>query len=146
MAPGVQVLSASPVPFPSFSPTGLRKLYNASALRDQVLRSTKPVPDESIARPSIKFIPDRADYDGRTKRIHEKLTPGAKIPDGFFNEITGSRTWDGKDIDIIEDFIIQLTAEEVNEIEGAMKWFKGKSFFLTTYPILSYPLFPSLLY
>ncbi|KAJ4367026.1 hypothetical protein N0V83_007556 [Neocucurbitaria cava] len=124
MAPETLTLSpSSPGPAAEFS--GLRNLYTATEPAKQVIRSNKPTETrEPVVRPSIKFEPDRADYEARSKRILQNWSPDATLPDGYPGQISGQRVWDGKTVGGVEAFALHLKPEEIEEIEDALKQFK----------------------
>ena len=133
MAPETLTLPVSPLEHTQ-GLSGLRKLYQAPESHNQILRSNKTAPDleEPIVRPSIKFQPDRADYEARSKKILESGKHDAALPTGFPREILGKRVWDGKSLGGVSSFAMHLSAGDIEEIESALKWFKGES--KTCYP------------
>ena len=129
MAPETLTLSVSPAA--GFGPSsGLRELYHASDPQDQVIRSTKTRDDfeAEVKRPSIKFQPVQAEYEARSERILANLPPGATLPKEYPKEVTGERLWIGKEVGGVDAFAVQLSSAEIEEIENALKEFKGKSF------------------
>ena len=113
--------------------TGLRTHYAATNLDDQVLRSTKKAAkkelhDVHVDRPSIRFQPSWTDFTARSERLAKRRVglPMPELPLGFPREITGARVWSGRDIEILDDFIIELSSEEITEIEVALVYFQSK--------------------
>ena len=131
MAPST--LTLYPEPAPEHVPgSGLRGLYNAIDPIKQIIRpSAKPVeePQEDVVRPSIQFQPFSEDYEARVKRLEEKrkTLPQETLPEGFPKAIEGDRVWHGKDIKSLEQLMIHFSPADIEELEAALKHFKGKS-------------------
>jgi hypothetical protein len=116
-------------------PSGLRRYYSETSPEKQRFfsKSTHPTkeetPDETpaIQRPSIAFQPNWDDYVARAKRLSEQRSPSEthELPEGFPKAITGARAWSSTDISGLEEFVIQLTATHIAEIESALQYFKG---------------------
>ncbi len=75
-------------------------------------------------QPDIHYTPDLDNYKSRTKRrtTTEKLDPG--LPEGFPSRLGSDLVWNGTDIADRYDWVYQLSADEVEEIETALKHFK----------------------
>ncbi|KAF2761734.1 Clavaminate synthase-like protein [Pseudovirgaria hyperparasitica] len=90
---------------------------------------SKQAPEDSIevVRPSIKFEPDRADFEARVKRLEATRDVNEPLPKGFPRAITGPRVWYGRDIGGVDALITELTKDEIAEVEAALQYFKGTS-------------------
>ena len=116
--------------------TGLRAHYAATNLEDQVLRSanaTTKVIDEEIGdfrvvRPSIQFQPSWIDFAARSERLAKQREglPIRDLPEGFPQEITGTRAWSGRDVKSLDGFIIELSGGDIAEIEAALAYFRSE--------------------
>lgn len=135
MAP--DTLTLLPIGPPQPDPSGLRRFYEAAEVDKQVFRSSKtPIePEQPIVRPSINFEPNRVDYESRTRRILENKRLDTSLPDGFPGEIVGDRVWDGRTIGGVEALIIALRGDDIEEIESALRYFKGGLWF--AFPLLT---------
>jgi len=115
--------------------SGLRRYYAESSPEKQrfIPKTTHVVEDENdettpvIQRPSIAFQPNWAEYLTRANKLAAQCLPSEinKIPEGFPKAITGARAWSGQDVSGLEEFIIHLTDVHTEEIELALKYFKG---------------------
>ena len=120
----------------------LRSHYVASTPERQILRSKKAedvVVDYSrdaagLIRPNIQFQPSLEDYLERSQQVRMAGLPATDLPRGFPQEIIGSRVWSGQDGTSVEQFIVQLSSQDIIEIESAVAGFKCESHkFLRTY-------------
>lgn len=125
MAPETLTLSITSPETPLLE-AGLRRFYNATEPSQQIIHSTKVTEYKELAvRPSIKFEPDRADYEARTKRIVQKGLSHPSLPEGYPSRISGERVWDGNDVGGVDGFAQCLSLQEIDEIEDALAYFKG---------------------
>ena len=118
---------------------GLRQRYMATNALSQILR---PVPKDDAAddeifadlkgpeRPVIGFMPDRANFERRVASLQatrEKGQPVNKLRlEKLPAQITGPRLWTPANQNVqLEHFVIQLSPEDVREIEHALRYFQG---------------------
>lgn len=76
-------------------------------------------------QPDIEYHPDFAKYQGRTQRRKETDTLQTTLPEGFPQKLDSPLVWDGKDVEQRDDWIYQLSDDQLNEIDSALKSFKG---------------------
>jgi len=78
-------------------------------------------------QPDIDYAPDLDKYLARVARrkATEELT--SQLPDGFPQELKSDLVWDGSYIADKYNFVYELNAEELQEIEDALKHFKCES-------------------
>lgn len=72
----------------------------------------------------IHYTPDLDNYISRMQRRMETERLDISLPEGFPNRLGSDLVWDGTDIARRYDWVYELSAEEVEEIEAALKHFK----------------------
>ena len=76
-------------------------------------------------QPDIAYAPDFEKYQARTaRRLAEGNLPRT-LPDGFPSELSGDLVWDGKTLEQTHDWTYVLSEAQLDEIESALKHFKG---------------------
>ncbi|KAL9035237.1 MAG: hypothetical protein Q9214_006678, partial [Letrouitia sp. 1 TL-2023] len=93
--------------------------------------------------PNIDWMPSRGTYEARVRDLAAQGIPRSKdLPADFPRRIEGARAWTGSEFTKETSFVLQISAEEVREIEKALKVFKdsrsGKD--LTTVIQHTFPL------
>ena len=141
MEPTIGIIpTASPCDQRDFD--GLRSHYFASTPERQVLRSKK-AEDVNVdyscdaagrIRPKIQLQPSLEDYLERSQRVRMAGFSTTGLPQGFPQEITGSRVWSGLDGTSIEQFIVQLSGKDITELESAVAGFQCESQKLSHFP------------
>ena len=118
---------------------GLRQRYMATSTLSQILRpdpKDEAADDEIFAdfkgpeRPVIGFMPDRAIFERRAASLQATRgqgQPGTKVHvEKLQAQITGPRLWTPVNQNVqLDQFIVQLSPEDVQEIEYALRHFQG---------------------
>lgn len=77
--------------------------------------------------PNIEWIPSQGTYEARVRDLAAQGLPRSKdLPADFPKRITSARAWTGCEFTKETSFVLQISAEEVREIEKALKSFKGE--------------------
>ncbi|KAJ5082533.1 hypothetical protein N7532_011576 [Penicillium argentinense] len=76
-------------------------------------------------QPDIEYHPDFAKYQERTRLRLEAGNLQASVPAGFPTKLESSLVWEGKDVEQRNDWIYQLSASQLDEINAALKSFKS---------------------
>lgn len=78
------------------------------------------------AQPDIQYVPDRSKYEerGRQRKLTEDLP--TTLPAGFPAKLDSPLVWDGKLIQKETDWLYILSDRQLEEIDGALKHFKGE--------------------
>lgn len=79
------------------------------------------------AQPDIQYHPEYEKYKERTRHRKEFETLQSTLPVGFPQKLESSLVWEGKDIEKRADWIYQLSDSQLDEIDAALKSFKGMS-------------------
>ncbi|KAB8226114.1 hypothetical protein BDV33DRAFT_186908 [Aspergillus novoparasiticus] len=77
--------------------------------------------------PEIGYMPDYDSYLARGKRRQETETLDKNVPEGFPSQLNGSLVWDPRSLANTYDWNYHLTAEELDEINNALRHFKYTS-------------------
>ena len=72
----------------------------------------------------IGEIPDHDLYERRRLRLYPDGDPDGPLPTGFPLQTSSAAVWSGQDLNL-HDLIIELSAEDVHEIEVALAKVKG---------------------
>jgi hypothetical protein len=78
-------------------------------------------------QPDIGYAPDLAKYLARVARRKATEEFTRQLPEGFPYELKSDLVWDGSNIADEYNFVYELNAEELEEIEDALRYFKCKS-------------------
>lgn len=76
-------------------------------------------------QPDIAYAPDLQKYQARTAR---RLAGGdlpKTLPEGFPSELQGDLVWEGETLAETYDWTYVLSDDQLDEIEGALRYFKG---------------------
>lgn len=76
-------------------------------------------------QPDIQYHPDYAKYQERVRRRKETESLQTDLPAGFPAKLDSPLVWEGKDVEKRSDWIYQLSEAHLDEIDGALKRFKG---------------------
>ena len=80
---------------------------------------------ETIVRPDIDWIPSFKVFRDRVERLKALgLDRPTSLPAGWPASVEGDRAWSGSDFKAESDYVVQLTAEDVVEIEAGLAHFK----------------------
>lgn len=85
------------------------------------------VATETIARqPDIAYSPDFKKYQARTKfRLqNEAHLSQRSLPAGFPQQLVSDLVWEGQSLAETYDWVYELSAEQVEELEDALTHFK----------------------
>lgn len=82
----------------------------------------------AAVQPDIGYTPDLDKYLARVKRRLETdpTRLGNNLPNGFPRHLSSELVWEGSSIADHYQWVIELNAEQVAEIEEALKHFKSK--------------------
>ncbi|ORX90130.1 Clavaminate synthase-like protein [Basidiobolus meristosporus CBS 931.73] len=81
---------------------------------------------KNSSQPNITYLPDRKNWKERTERrlAEEQLT--RELPEGFPEQLEGPKLWTGSDYEGKEEqWVYNLTEEELLEIDNAVKDFEA---------------------
>lgn len=77
------------------------------------------------AQPDIQYHPDFVKYQDRTRRRKETESLQTTLPAGFPAQLISPLVWEGKEIENRSDWIYTLNDTQLDEIDAALKSFKG---------------------
>ncbi|KAL2015468.1 hypothetical protein VTK56DRAFT_5393 [Thermocarpiscus australiensis] len=84
-----------------------------------------PSPSGPPGQPDIGYSPDHSKYLERIKRRKETERLADTLPPGFPQQLKSDLVWDGNDLAERYDWNYHLTKEDLEEIESALRYFKG---------------------
>ena len=73
---------------------------------------------------SLGYMPDHDQYLARGKRRQETEKLDQHLPDGFPPNLSGDLVWEGKSLAATYNWNYYLTAEDLDEINHALRHFK----------------------
>ena len=77
-------------------------------------------------QPGIQYRPDWVKYQARSQRRKETESLQTSLPAGFPEKLTSPLVWEGKDVEKCSDWVYQLSDAQLDEIDSALKSFKGR--------------------
>lgn len=85
------------------------------------------IPTSAEAQPDIAYHPDEAKWRARTaRRLTEDPTlPTQPLPEGFPQQVDSPIVWEGKDFIDEDQWIVNLTENQLHEIDGALRHFQS---------------------
>ena len=83
------------------------------------------LPSGPPGQPDIQYTPNHNEYLERAKRRRETEHLVKSLPTGFPQELQSKLVWDGNDLVESYDWNYQLSEEDLDEIEYALRHFKG---------------------
>lgn len=90
--------------------------------------ATKPV--EPVKRPDIEWHPSYETYQARVAALAATAqNRPTTVPEGFPDQISSPRVWTGSDFANPEEYLVHLSAEDVEEIKAALGFFKSMTMF-----------------
>lgn len=78
-----------------------------------------------VGQPDIGYAPDHDKYLARVKRRRENEKLESSLPPGFPQRLDSDLVWDGNTLAETYDWTYRLTEEDIDEIEAALRHFKG---------------------
>ena len=80
-----------------------------------------------FVRPDIEWLPSYDTYERRVERL-AALKPGRpnKVPEGWPTTIDAARDWTGSEFADSSKYVVELSKENILEIENALSHFKGR--------------------
>lgn len=88
----------------------------------------KPIPTrtvDTVKRPDIEWHPSYKTYQARVARLAKSArTRPIAVPEGFPDQVMSARAWTGSDFADPDKFVVQLSADDVDEIKAALEFFK----------------------
>lgn len=79
-----------------------------------------------LGQPDIDYAPDLDKYLARVARRQKSEQLGTELPPGFPKQLESDLVWNGADVAEKYNFVYELNAEELQEIEEALVYFKCK--------------------
>ena len=83
------------------------------------------LPSGPPGQPDIEYTPNHDKYLERAKRRRETEHLVKSLPTGFPQELQSKLVWDGNDLVEAYDWTYHLSEEDLDEIEYALRHFKG---------------------
>lgn len=77
------------------------------------------------AQPDIQYHPDFVKYQDRTRHRKETESLQTTLPAGFPAQLISPLVWEGKEVENRSDWIYMLNDAQLDEIDAALKSFKG---------------------
>ncbi|KAJ5511958.1 hypothetical protein LT330_003078 [Penicillium expansum] len=77
------------------------------------------------ATPDIQYHPEYEKYKERTRRRKETETLQTTLPAGFPQKLVSSLVWEGKDVEKRDDWVYQLSNDQLDELDAALKSFRA---------------------
>lgn len=81
-------------------------------------------------QPDIQYHPEYEKYKERSRRRKETATLEITLPAGFPQKLVSPLVWEGKEVEKRDDWVYQLKGDQLEEIDAALKSFKGIYSFL----------------
>ncbi|KAF9474998.1 Clavaminate synthase-like protein [Pholiota conissans] len=105
--------------------SGPEKAQDATAEKAIKIEGEAEAPER--VQPDIAYLPDEAKYKARTaRRLAENPDlPKTPLPAGFPQKLESPLVWEGKDWTDATQWEHDLSAEQLKEIDDAVKHFKG---------------------
>jgi hypothetical protein len=105
-------------------------LNNSSSLPDDSEFQTSPEKtkqEESQKPPDIEYAPDAEKWKARTSRRLEEdpSLPDVPLPEGFPEKLDSPLVWEGKDWKDEKEWVYDLSTDQLEEIDSAVKHFHG---------------------
>ncbi|CAA7269759.1 unnamed protein product [Cyclocybe aegerita] len=84
---------------------------------------------EPPKQPDILYLPNEAKWKARTARrlAEDPSLPKTALPEGFPKKLESPLVWEGKDWTDAAQWEYKLSAEQLKEIDDALKHFKGQN-------------------
>jgi hypothetical protein len=76
-------------------------------------------------QPDIQYHPEHEKYEQRTRHRKETEALRTYLPVGFPQQLVSPLVWEGKDVEKQDDWIYHLRDDQLDEIDAALKIFKG---------------------
>ncbi|KAJ5485793.1 hypothetical protein N7530_000093 [Penicillium desertorum] len=76
-------------------------------------------------QPDIQYHPEYEKYKERTRRRKETETLQSTLPENFPEKLISPLVWEGKDVEKREDWVYQLSDDQLDELDAALKSFKA---------------------
>ncbi|CAG8069265.1 unnamed protein product [Penicillium nalgiovense] len=77
------------------------------------------------AQPDIQYHPEYEKYKERTRRRKETETLQSTLPENFPEKLVSPLVWEGKDVGKRADWVYQLSDDQLDELDAALKSFKA---------------------
>ncbi|PYH97867.1 putative TfdA family oxidoreductase [Aspergillus ellipticus CBS 707.79] len=78
-------------------------------------------------QPDIQYHPDWDKYQARTSRRKATETLQQSVPHGFPTQLDSKLVWEGQEVESRDDWVVQLTDAELDEIDATLKSFKERN-------------------
>lgn len=80
---------------------------------------------QTIIQPDIQYHPNFDKHTDRSRRRKATESLPRRVPEGFPEQLSSPLVWEGKDVEQREDWIFRLNDDQLDEIDAALKGFKG---------------------
>ena len=77
-----------------------------------------------LRQPEIAYHPDFDRYQVRSQHRQETEKLPTTLPSGFPKLLSSPLVWDGKDVESSNDWIVELSEAQLDEIDQALSHFK----------------------
>jgi hypothetical protein len=77
-----------------------------------------------VGNPDIAYTPDWEKYQARTKKRLATENLAQTLPAGFPSKLKSDFVWDGESIKGKYDWVYELNANDITEVEDALQYFK----------------------
>lgn len=108
------------------SPPCPREFTESSRCKSDRIVQAKCEPIKTKAGPDIEWQPSYETYRKRVQRLaeHARGRPHF-VPEGFPDKVDAPRVWTGSDFRSADEYVVELTVEDIAEAENALAYFKG---------------------
>ncbi|KAJ6180848.1 hypothetical protein N7519_011309 [Penicillium mononematosum] len=76
-------------------------------------------------QPDIQYHPEYEKYKERTRRRKETETLQSTLPENFPEKLVSPLVWEGKDVEKRDDWVYQLSDDQLDELDAALTSFKA---------------------
>jgi len=108
--------------------------YQIAMSHSSIMSTTLISTETQAKQPDIAYHPDEAKWKARTaRRLAEDPTlPFSPLPEGFPTQVSGPIVWEGSDWKGEEQWVYQLSEDELKEIDEGLRHFKCKVIVVAT--------------
>ncbi|KAJ5837909.1 uncharacterized protein N7525_003097 [Penicillium rubens] len=76
-------------------------------------------------QPDIQYHPEYEKFKERTRHRKETETLQSTLPENFPEKLVSPLVWEGKDVEKRDDWVYQLSDDQLDELDAALKSFKA---------------------
>ncbi|RDB26162.1 hypothetical protein Hypma_006209 [Hypsizygus marmoreus] len=109
---------------------------------DHLVKTNQPTEHTIATQPDITYHPDREKWHARTARrlAEDPSLPSTPLPEGFPKKLDSPLVWEGKDWQDEKQWVHELSADELKEIDDAVHHFHGLNLHLGHVSRETFPL------